>query len=120
LHRRPSTHCPAIGADERNPTEGLAGSATGRAMPMATTEATAASGACALAEGVWNRLQQRHKRRTVIAVAAARELAGFCWAVATADWPAADSTRWSSGAAAPALRARASVTQLWAADHTGR
>jgi transposase len=34
---------------------------------------------------VWTRMEQRHKRRTVIAVAAARELAGFCWAVATAD-----------------------------------
>jgi hypothetical protein len=34
---------------------------------------------------VWTRTEQRHKRRTIIAVAAARELAGFCWAVATAD-----------------------------------
>ena len=31
----------------------------------------------------WNRLEQRAKRRTTIAVAAARELAGFCWAIAT-------------------------------------
>jgi transposase len=30
---------------------------------------------------VWTRLEQRAKRRTVIAVAAARELAGFCWAI---------------------------------------
>ena len=29
----------------------------------------------------WNRLEQRTKRRTIIAVAAARELAGFCWAI---------------------------------------
>ena len=29
----------------------------------------------------WTRLEQRAKRRTIIAVAAARELAGFCWAV---------------------------------------
>jgi transposase len=29
----------------------------------------------------WARLEQRAKRRTIIAVAAARELAGFCWAV---------------------------------------
>jgi transposase len=29
----------------------------------------------------WKRLEQRSKRRTVIAVAAARELAGFCWAI---------------------------------------
>jgi transposase len=29
----------------------------------------------------WNRLQARGKRRTIIAVAAARELAGFCWAI---------------------------------------
>jgi transposase len=34
---------------------------------------------------IWTRMEQRHKRRTIIAVAAARELAGFCWAVATAD-----------------------------------
>jgi transposase len=34
---------------------------------------------------VWTRMEQRHKRRTIIALAAARELAGFCWAVATAD-----------------------------------
>jgi transposase len=34
---------------------------------------------------VWQRMEQRNKRRTIIAVAAARELAGFCWAVATAD-----------------------------------
>lgn len=33
---------------------------------------------------IWTRMDQRHKRRTIIAVAAARELAGFCWAVATA------------------------------------
>ena len=30
---------------------------------------------------VWKRLKQRAKRRTIIAVAAARELAGFCWAI---------------------------------------
>ena len=29
----------------------------------------------------WARLEQRAKRRTIIAVAAARELAGFAWAV---------------------------------------
>jgi transposase len=34
----------------------------------------------------WRRLdEQRGKRRTVVAVAAARELAGFCWAIASAD-----------------------------------
>jgi transposase len=34
----------------------------------------------------WRRLDtQRGKRRTVVAVAVARELAGFCWAIATAD-----------------------------------
>jgi hypothetical protein len=26
-------------------------------------------------------MEQRAKRRTIIAVAAARELAGFCWAI---------------------------------------
>jgi transposase len=29
----------------------------------------------------WTRLEARGKRRTIIAVAAARELAGFCWAI---------------------------------------
>jgi transposase len=29
----------------------------------------------------WTRLEQRAKRRTIIAVAAARELAGYCWAI---------------------------------------
>lgn len=33
---------------------------------------------------LWGRMERRSKRRTVIAVAAARELSGFCWAVATA------------------------------------
>ena len=34
----------------------------------------------------WQRLDhQRGKRRTLVAVAVARELAGFCWAVTTAD-----------------------------------
>jgi transposase len=35
---------------------------------------------------VWRRLDtQRGKRRTIVAVAVARELAGFCWALANAD-----------------------------------
>ena len=35
---------------------------------------------------VWQRLvEQRGKRRTIVAVAVARELAGFCWALARAD-----------------------------------
>ena len=33
----------------------------------------------------WKRLEQRAKRRTIIAVAAARELAGFCWAITPAS-----------------------------------
>jgi transposase len=31
----------------------------------------------------WQRLEHRAKRRTIIAVAAARELSGFCWAITT-------------------------------------
>jgi transposase len=31
----------------------------------------------------WHRLEQRGKRRTVVAIAVARELAGHCWALAT-------------------------------------
>jgi transposase len=30
---------------------------------------------------VWSRMQRRRKRRTLIAVAVARELAGFCWSI---------------------------------------
>ncbi|MCA1700021.1 MAG: IS110 family transposase [Actinobacteria bacterium] len=36
--------------------------------------------------GVWRRLaEERGKRRTIVAVAVARELTGFCWALANAD-----------------------------------
>jgi hypothetical protein len=31
----------------------------------------------------WHALERRGKRRTVVAVAVARELAGHCWALAT-------------------------------------
>jgi transposase len=34
---------------------------------------------------VWSRMQRRGKRRTLIAVAVARELAGFCWAIAQVE-----------------------------------
>jgi transposase len=34
---------------------------------------------------VWSHMERRNKRRTIIAVAAARELAGFCWAMAVLD-----------------------------------
>ncbi|MGH2866403.1 MAG: transposase, partial [Solirubrobacteraceae bacterium] len=35
---------------------------------------------------VWQRLaEQRGKRRTIVAVAVARELSGFCWALANTD-----------------------------------
>jgi hypothetical protein len=35
---------------------------------------------------VWQRLDtKRGKRRTIVAVAVARELSGFCWALANAD-----------------------------------
>jgi transposase len=33
----------------------------------------------------WQRLEQRAKRRTIIAVAVARELAGFCWSIARTE-----------------------------------
>ncbi|MCA1678971.1 MAG: transposase [Actinobacteria bacterium] len=35
----------------------------------------------------WTRLEARAKRRTIIAVAAARELAGFCWAITQIQEP---------------------------------
>lgn len=31
---------------------------------------------------VWSRMERRNKRRTLVAVAVARELAGFCWSIA--------------------------------------
>lgn len=34
---------------------------------------------------VWERMERRGKRRTITAVAVARELAGFCWALATLE-----------------------------------
>jgi transposase len=34
---------------------------------------------------VWSRMQRRGKRRTLIAVATARELAGFCWSIAQVE-----------------------------------
>lgn len=34
---------------------------------------------------VWQRMEDRKKRRTIIAVAVARELAGFCWSLATTE-----------------------------------
>ena len=34
----------------------------------------------------WTRLEERAKRRTIIAVAAARELAGFVWAITQIGW----------------------------------
>ena len=35
---------------------------------------------------LWRRLDlKRGKRKTIVAVAVARNLAGFCWAIATAD-----------------------------------
>jgi transposase len=33
----------------------------------------------------WRRLERRGKRRTIVAVAVARELAGFCWAIARTE-----------------------------------
>ena len=42
-------------------------------------------GAEALAFEVGRLAEDRGKRRTIVAVAVARELAGFCWAVANAD-----------------------------------
>ena len=33
----------------------------------------------------WQRLERRNKRRTIIAIAVARELSGFCWAIARTE-----------------------------------
>ena len=70
----------------------LSPAAASRGQPRAPPDSTAKPDVLALSwkaqrrlHHVWQRMEQRHKRRTIIAVAAARELAGFCWAVATAD-----------------------------------
>jgi transposase len=55
---------------------------------------------------VWSRMEQRGKRRAIIAVAAARELAGFCWAIATTD-RAERHRRWSRRRRAPSRHPRA-------------
>jgi transposase len=34
---------------------------------------------------IWRRLEQRGKRKTIVAVAVARQLAGFCWAIVNHD-----------------------------------
>jgi transposase len=34
---------------------------------------------------VWQRMRRRGKRSTVISVAVARELAGFCWSIAQVE-----------------------------------
>jgi transposase len=50
------------------------------------TPSRSAAGAAAVPHRSWRRLDsERGKRRTIVAVALARELAGFCWAAATAD-----------------------------------
>lgn len=47
---------------------------------------------------VWHQLEQiRGKRRTVVAVAVARQLAGFCWAIVTATYPELPSMPSSAG-----------------------
>jgi hypothetical protein len=64
---------------------------------------------------MWRRLdQQRDKRRTIVAAAAARELAAFCWAIATTDSASLHRLAWEA-AKVTAPSAGASTTQLWAA-----
>ena len=54
----------------------------------------------------WTRLEARAKRRTLIAVAAAREPAGFCWAITQIELPA-NSTQEIPSAGSVAARQRA-------------
>jgi transposase len=54
---------------------------------------------------VWRQLDhKRGKRRTVVTVAVARQLAGFCWAIATHDH------KLSSGPVPPAIHGRRATT----------
>jgi hypothetical protein len=47
---------------------------------------------------IWRRLdEKRGKRRTVVAVAVARQLAGFCWAIVTHNAELASSSPSSAG-----------------------
>ena len=64
----PPAHRPCA---HRPPGEPAAGSPRGRLVSPATG-----------LHRTWTRLEARAKRRTIIAVAAARELAGFAWAIA--------------------------------------
>ena len=60
--------------------------------------------------GVWRRLDDdRGKRRTIVAVAVARELAGFCWATRQHRLTAGRRRHVGRGAAGPGTRARASA-----------
>jgi len=65
----------------------------------------------------WTRLEARAKRRTIIAVAAARELSGFCWAITQiGDPPQARSqpshpVGWAGGGPARAGNPRQSYEQ---------
>ena len=59
---------------------------------------------------VWQRLDtQRGKRRTIVAVAVARELAGFCWATRQRRLTRGDAPRRLKRRQAPGPRARASA-----------
>ena len=52
----------------------------------------------------WTRLKQRNKRRTLTAVAVARELAGFCWAIRQSSNPPTNPQHpvgWVGGGPAP-------------------
>ena len=62
----------------------------------------------------WTRLEARAKRRTIIAVAAARELAGFCWAITQIEYPPTHSNHsvgWVGGGPARAGNPRDSYEQ---------
>ena len=70
--------------------------------------------AIALAGGAQQRLHrtlaapraERGKRSTIIAVAVARELAGFCWAIATADRPPSAHVGWCRAVARTTVHIR--------------
>ena len=72
LSRRPGTTASDPRSARHSP------SATTASPPRRSRSPGAPSGACTAPGRAW---KPRAKRRTIIAVAAARELAGFCWAI---------------------------------------
>jgi hypothetical protein len=68
----------------------------------------------------WQRLERRNKRRTIIAIAVARELSGFCWGHRPHRITHPTTTHpvgWAGGG--PATRGESATTAMSNPPHTG-